>query len=240
MKNLTKNPTKNTGRNSVGMIASLLICAGGSSLSSAIAAPKTIAQTPSSAQPIFFRTKSYGVQIIWRGGRPYLTVSNNGWRVLANSPAAVSPQSAVSDRWTTYLSRSGDYRVAVQVGPGGAGAIEVSLEGGRIAREIALFPPPRPDQAPRQLKDGTILEFQTPDYAVRVYQQKGKPYLNLYEIKNARVTLNQVPVMLSERSEGTVYQYDGETTVQAREDSRGRRSLWMMKDNQIIYRGEGV
>ncbi|MBF2027819.1 MAG: hypothetical protein IGS48_13825 [Oscillatoriales cyanobacterium C42_A2020_001] len=213
-------------------------------LSSAIAiAPPTqpgIAQLNNANPNVFFRTQHYGVQIVWRGRRPYMTVSNNGWRVMVDAPAKILPPRGVADSWTTYTAASGDYLAVVRVGSGGEGAIAVALAGKRITEEYAK-PTSRKKTSTAKIpeQNGTVLEFQTEDYAVRVYRQQGELWMNLYNRKTEKIDLKQAAVTLTSISDATVYRHDGKATVQAREDVRGMRSLFIIQDNQVLYRGEG-
>ncbi len=200
-----------------------------------------LAQTAETEQlPILFRTKRYVVEIIWRRGQPLMSVSNNGFRVIVNAPAQVLPARGINDQWTTYTANSGDYTAIVRVGVGGERMIEVSQAGQRIVQEYATSPPQQqPDRSIQNQQDTTLLSFQTGEYAVRVYRQKNKLYMNLYNQSKGVAELNQVPVKRVESSEGTVYRYDGKVTVQAREDYRGNRILLILQNNQIQYRGDG-
>lgn len=169
-----------------------------------------------------------------------MTVSNNGWRVMVNAPAKVLPPRGVADNWTTYTAASGDYLALVRVGPKGEGAIEVALASKRITEEYAK--PTSQKQtttAKTPEQNGTMLEFQTEEYAVRVYRQQGELWMNLYNRKTEKIDLKQAAVTLTSTSDATVYRHDGKATVQAREDVRGVRSLFIIQDNQIVYRGEG-
>ncbi len=204
-------------------------------------ASPSIAQVGTVNRNVFFRTQNYGVQITWRGGGPYMTVSNNGWRVMLDAPATILPLRGAADNWTTYTAVSGDYRATVRVSPTGAKTIAVTLAGKRITEEYAktssIQTSPSLAKLPEQ--DSTVLEFQTEDYAVRVYRQKGDLWMNLYNRQQRTVDLKQVPVTLVNTSDATVYRHDGKVSVQAREDVRGVRSLYLIQDNQIQYRGEG-
>lgn len=187
---------------------------------------------------IAFRTKSYRVQIFWRGNQPLMTVSHNASVVLNNCRARTSASRGAADTWTTYTCSSGDYQAIVRLGAGGEAAIAVTLSGARLTEEYATFPVRKPPQ-PTSLKDGTVLAFETKDYAVNVYRQKGELWMNLYNKKSATTELKQVPVKLTNTTGGSVYQHEGEATVQARENVRGERSLYILQDNQIKYRAEG-
>jgi len=189
-------------------------------------------------QNVFFRTKSYGVQIIWRAGVPFMTVSNNGFRVLVDARAEVMPARGSADSWTTYTARSGDYAANVRVSPSGQGAIEVTLGGNRLTQEYAISAPRQQPQPKTTLKDGTLLAFETAQYAVRVFRREDKLLMNLYNKQTAKTDLQQVPITAVNTSEGMVYRYDGQSTIQAREDIRGGRSLLIIRDNAIQYRGE--
>lgn len=192
-------------------------------------------------QPILFRTKRYAVRIIWRQGQPLMSVSNNGFRVIVNTPARISPSRGSNDQWTTYTAASGDYTAIVRIGAGGERMIEVSQAGQRLVQEYAMFPSqPVPDDRRSQTQqDATLLSFQTGEYAVRVYRQKNGLYMNLFNQSQGVTELKQVPVTQVESSEGTIYRYDGKATVQAREDYRGQRVLLILQNNQIQYRGDG-
>jgi hypothetical protein len=190
--------------------------------------------------PLFFRTTSYRVEIIWRRERPYMTVSQNGWRVIVDVPAKVTPPRGDNDAWTSYICASGDYAAIVRVGSTGEGVIEVRRSGQRITQEYALPSPQKTSIQPEQnLTDGTALVFVTERYAVHVYRQKGGLYMNLYNQQSKVTELKRVPVKQVNMSEGRVYRYEGDATVQAREDFKGRRTLLILRDNEIQYRGEG-
>ncbi|MGQ9871073.1 MAG: hypothetical protein ACUVQO_09785 [Leptodesmis sp.] len=206
--------------------------------------PPAIAQTQltqtTEQTAILFRTKRYVVEIIWRRGQPLMSVSNNGFRVIVNAPARILPARGMNDQWTTYTANSGDYTAIVRVGAGGKRMIEVSQVGRRIVQEYAIAAPQQqPDRPASSQQDATLLSFQTGEYAVRVYRQKDKLYMNLYNQSKGVTELKQVPVTRVESSEGTIYRYDGKATVQAREDYRGQRVLLILQNNQIQYRGDG-
>lgn len=193
------------------------------------------------SQTVLFRTKSYVAQIIWRRGIPYLSVSYNGWRVLADVRAAVLPSRGVGDRWTTYTAAAGDYQVYVRVGATGGAAIEVTQAGRRLREEYAIAPRrqllPQPGLAQ---PDNTVLRFETSNYVVRVFRQQGELWMNLYNKATATTDLRQVPVTFVNTSDGMVYRHNGAATIQAREDTSGRRSLLIIRDNAIQYRGEAL
>ncbi len=192
-------------------------------------------------QNILFRTRQYVAQIIWRRGIPYMTVSQNGWRVLADVRSRVLSTRGTNDPWTSYTAVSGDYRAVVRVNPSGIAAIEVWLGNQRIAEEYATAQLPKPRPAPSSpTAEGTVLGFDTPEFTVRILRQQGNLLMNLYDRKTQQVTLRAVPVRMIQTSRATVYQYDGEATVQVREDVRGQRSLLILRDNAIQYRGEGL
>jgi hypothetical protein len=216
-------------------------------------APVTQAQPlPPDSAPILFRTKNYAVEIFWRRGQPYLSVSNNGFGVIVDRPARIASARGVKDRWTTYTVNSADYRAIVRLGPTGERVIEIQQVGQRIVQEYATFPPAHPPAVPasdsastptstpgRRQKEITLLGFQTRDYAVRVFRQEEDLYMNLYNKTQQVTELKRVPVTRVENSTGTVYRHDGNATVQAREDYRGQRVLLILKNNEIQYRGDG-
>jgi len=200
--------------------------------------PPTLGDT---SQNVLFRTKSYVAQIIWRRGIPYMTVSNNGWRVLSDVRAQVLPPRGVGDRWTTYTAVSGDYMAYVRVSPDGEGAIEITQSGERVREEYATAFIPKPPTAKTVIqRDTTLLAFETLEYRVRVFRQKGDLFMNLYNKKKETTDLQQVPVTMVNTSNGVVYRHDGPATVQAREDAQGRRLLLIIRDNAIQYRGEAL
>ncbi len=193
------------------------------------------------SQNVLFRTKRYVAQIIWRAGVPYMTVSNNGWRVLADVRAEVLPGRGATDEWTTYRAVSGDYLAYVRVSPTGAGAIEITQAGRRVTEEYTAIAPrsqPPPDSTVQRTTN--ILAFETVEYAVRVFRQAGNLYMNLHNKQTDRTDLQQVPVTRVQPSNGVIYRHDGASTVQAREDVQGRRSLLILRDNAIQYRGEAL
>ncbi|MGC8711259.1 MAG: hypothetical protein ACP5RH_02600 [Leptodesmis sp.] len=200
-----------------------------------------LAQTVETEQrPILFRTKRYVVEIIWRRGQPLMSVSNNGFRVIVNAPARILSARGINDQWTTYTANSGDYTAIVRVGAGGERMIEVSQVGQRIVQEYATTAlQQQPDRPAPLQQDATLLSFQTGEYAVRVYRQKNRLYMNLYNQSKGVTELKQVPVVRVESSAGTTYRYDGKATVQVREDYRGQRVLLILQNNQIQYRGDG-
>lgn len=196
-------------------------------------------------QNILFRTKNYVAQVIWRRGIPYMTVSNNGWRVLSDVRAQVLPARGIADSWTTYTAVSGDYMAYMRVSPTGEAVIEVTLAGRRVREEYAALPPRRkqPIQAkstPAKVaqRQNTIVTFETPEYTARVFEQQGNLFMNLYNKKTETTDLKQVPVTRVNTSNGIVYRHDGKSTIQAREDVRGQRTLLIIRDNAIQYRGE--
>lgn len=204
-----------------------------------------MAQTPQAeSPPIYFRTKSYRVRLAWRRGYPYLSVGNNGWDVMADVPAIALKPRGDNDPWTSYRAKSGDYTATVRLGPGGAAAIAISLAGKRIVQEAATFSTATPKPAV-QLKPSVtqqevyVFGLQTPEYAVRVYRQQGDLWLNLYDKQAQKTLLRRVPATERRTTDSTIYQYDGETSVQARENIKGERSLLLIRDNAIQYRGEG-
>uniref|UniRef100_A0A832H2X5 Uncharacterized protein n=1 Tax=Oscillatoriales cyanobacterium SpSt-402 TaxID=2282168 RepID=A0A832H2X5_9CYAN len=203
-------------------------------------ASPSIAQLSTAFRNVFFRTQNYGVQIVWRGGGPYMTVSNNGWRVMVDAPAKILPPRGVADNWTTYTAASGDYLATVRVGPAGEGTIAITLAGKRITEEYAKRAlREKIGTAKTPVQSGTVFELQTEEYAIRVYRQKSDLLMNLYNRKTETIVLKQAPVTLANTSEAIVYRHDGKVSVQAREDVRGVRSLFIIQDNQIQYRGEG-
>jgi len=208
-------------------------------------APTELAQLlPPDPAPILFRTNRYVVEIIWRRGQPYMSVSHNGFRVLVNMPARTAPPRGGNDQWTTYTANSADYTAIVRVAATGERVIEVRQVGQKIVQEYATFPPAQqPGRStlsqPVSKKEETLLDFQTREYAVRVYRQKQDLYMNLYNKAKAVTELKQVPVTRVESSEATIYRYDGAATIQAREDYRGQRVLLILKNNGIQYRGDG-
>ncbi|NJP08428.1 MAG: hypothetical protein HC866_02265 [Leptolyngbyaceae cyanobacterium RU_5_1] len=219
-------------------IASLLLLWGG-------VAPQTLAQTSPANRDILFRTKRYVVQIYWRSDRPYMTVSHNGGRVIANAPAQVAPRRGSGDLWITYTYQSGDYLANVRVDASGRGMIEVMLDGKVIAEEYATNPPAKQQsgqitgQINQKPSDSIVLAFQTDDYVVKVYRQPNGLYLNLYNRKSAATELNRVAVKQMNTSKGTIYRYEGDSTVRISEDGSGQRSLIILRDNQFQYRGVG-
>lgn len=206
-----------------------------------VATAQTLEQQDETNQTIYFRTKSYRVQIIWRKGTPYMSVSNNGWQVLVDTPAKIAPKRGDKDPWTTYVAASGDYTAQVRVGPAGQSAIEVSLAGKRVTEETAMFSLPQlAKQAPEvKPRDEVLLAFQTKEYAVRVYRRTGNLFMNLYDRRTAKTQLRQVPVTMTNTTSSLVYRYDGDMSVQARESVEGERSLLIIRDNAIQYRGVG-
>lgn len=236
------------------LIASLILALSGSH-AGAVPVPQQVpaqAQTqpgvavPDQNQNILFRTKNYVAQIIWRRGIPFMSVSNNGWRVLSDVRAEVLPQRGIADNWTTYIAVSGDYMAYVRVSTTGEAAIEVTLGGSTVREEyaIASFPPLKPpkvtQQAATSQRPTTVLAFETLEYAVHIFQQQGTLRLNLYNRKAGKTELKQVPVTRINTSDGVVYRYDGKSTVQAREDVQGRQILLIIRDNAIQYRGEAL
>ncbi|MDX2243493.1 MAG: hypothetical protein NW224_22660 [Leptolyngbyaceae cyanobacterium bins.302] len=196
-------------------------------------------------QNVLFRTKNYVAQVIWRRGIPYMTVSNNGWRVLSDVRAQVVAARGVADDWTTYSAVSGDYLAYVRVSPTGEAAIEVTLAGRRVREEYATLPPLRkrptqtkPIQAKAAQPGRTIATFETLEYTVRVFEQQDSLFMNLYNKKTETIDLKQVPVVRVNTSNGIVYRHDGKSTIQAREDVKGQRTLLIIRDNAIQYRGE--
>jgi hypothetical protein len=208
-------------------------------------APHSLAQsTQSDPAPILFRTKRYVVEIFWRRGQPYMSVSNNGFRVIANRPVRTLEPRGVNDQWTTFTANSADYTALVRVAPTGERMIEVRQVRQRIVQEYATFPviqppAPTPTNPPADQREETLLSFQTREYAVRVYRQKQELYMNLFNKNNGLTELKRVPVTRVESSDATIYRYDGAATIKAREDYRGQRVLMMMKNNGIQYRGDG-
>jgi hypothetical protein len=224
---------------SVGILSAVLGVGGLAELPT-IAQTKLVQTVETEQPPLLFRTKRYVVEIIWRRGQPLMSVSNNGFRVIVNSPARILSARGINDQWTTYTANSGDYTAIVRVGAGGERMIEVSQVGQTIVQEYATAPPQQKfDRPPLTQPDATLLSFQTGEYAVRVYRQKNKLYMNLYNQSKGVTELKQVPVTRVENSEGTIYRYDGKATVQAREDYRGQRVLLILQNNQIHYRGDG-
>lgn len=188
---------------------------------------------------VFFRTKSYVVQIVWRAEVPYMTVSSNGFRVLVDARSHVVPARGSADNWTTYAALSGDYRANVRVSPTGQRAIEITLGNNRLKQEYAIGALGRQPTLPKTAaKDGTLLAFETAEYVVRIFKQQERLLLNLYNKQTAKTDVSQALVVVTNTSEGTVYRHDGQATIQAREDLRGGRSLLIMRDNAIQYRGE--
>lgn len=196
--------------------------------------------------PIYFRTKSYRVRLEWRRGYPYLSINHNGWMVMTDAPATILKRRGPGDRWTRYRARSGDYTAIVQMETGGEAAIAVSLAGKPIIQEMATFstatPKPLPQPQPtvtNSKEEVYVFSVQTPEYAVRVYRNQGSLWLNLYDKQAQKILVRRGPVTERRTTGSTIYQYDGETSIQAREDVKGARSLLILRDNAIQYRGEG-
>lgn len=204
-----------------------------------LAQPRPVSAT--NDQNVLFRTKSYVAQIIWRAGVPYMSVSHNGWRVLANVRADVLPMRGLADQWTTYAAVSGDYMAYVRVGPTGEAEIEVTQSRRRLTEEYATVAPRKHSlQVRTAQRTNNVLAFETLDYVVRVFRQDGNLWMNLYNKKTEATDLKQVPVTLMNTSNGVIYRHDGVATFQAREDVQGRRSLLILRDNAIQYRGEAL
>jgi hypothetical protein len=217
----------------------LLLTDAGFAPNSVWAQPRLVAAT--NYQNVLFRTKSYVAQIIWRAGVPYMSVSNNGWRVLADVRAEVLPARGLADQWTTYAAVSGDYMAYVRVSSTGEAAIEVTQSGRRLTEEYATIAPrQQPLQASTAQRTNNILTFETLDYVVRVFRQEGNLWMNLHNKKTETTELKQVPVTLVNTSNGVIYRHDGSATFQAREDVQGRRSLLILRDNAIQYRGDAL
>ncbi len=196
--------------------------------------------------PIYFRTKSYRVRLEWRRGYPYLSINHNGWMVMTDAPAKILSNRGPGDQWTRYRARSGDYTAIVQMGPDGTAAIAVSLAGKPIIQEVATFstatpkPSPQPQPTATNAKEEVyIFSVQTPEYAVRVYRHQGSLWLNLYDKQTQKILVRRGPATERRTTDSTIYQYDGEASIQARENAKGARSLLILRDNAIQYRGEG-
>jgi hypothetical protein len=225
-------------KTSVLITVSLLMLLGPGAIVPSLAQPLPRIQESETTQNVLFRTKNYVAQIIWRRGIPYMSVSNNGWRVLSDVRATVLPQRGVADSWTTYVGVSGDYLAYVRVRPPGEAAIAVTLAGRRVTEEYAQAPAPKRSIRATTTPENTIFALETLEYAVRVFQQQNGLFMNLYNKKTETVDLKRVPVTLVNTSDAKIYRHDGNSTIQAREDVRGRRSLVIIRDNAIQYRGE--
>lgn len=73
--------------------------------------------------------------------------------------------------------------------------------------------------------NGTVLLFQTPSNAVRIFNRSGQTYLNVFDKRNHITWLNSVSVTVEQEANGTYYRYQGEATVVVFEGNDGTRSI---------------
>jgi outer membrane biosynthesis protein TonB len=72
-----------------------------------------------------------------------------------------------------------------------------------------------PSPEPAEIATATIMSFQTPSYAVRIFSRSGQLRLNLFNRRTNTVALKEVPIQSKTLDEGTTYSYsrDLEVTV---------------------------
>ncbi len=73
--------------------------------------------------------------------------------------------------------------------------------------------------------NGTVLSFQTPSNAVRIFNRSGQTYMNVFDKRKSATWLNGVPVAIEQAGNGTYYRYQGEVTVVVFDGNDGTRSL---------------
>jgi uncharacterized lipoprotein YbaY len=86
----------------------------------------------------------------------------------------------------------------------------VSLGQGAIAQVVAQFGSELAQRsAPVSVMNDTVLFSQTPDYAVRVFNQDGRPQINLFNKATGRAELSGATVFPQPTPEGMTYTYSG-------------------------------
>jgi uncharacterized lipoprotein YbaY len=78
-----------------------------------------------------------------------------------------------------------------------------ALAGNRLAQS------PIPANRPASPTDGTLVFSQTPQYAVRVFNQNGQTRLNLFNKATRTALLTAVPVQVATDAAATTYRYSG-------------------------------
>lgn len=71
----------------------------------------------------------------------------------------------------------------------------------------------------------TIVTFETPTYAVRVFSRAGQIRLNLFNRKTQNFALDAVPVQSKSSSEGTTYSYQSDVKVTVLVPTSGKPSI---------------
>lgn len=82
-----------------------------------------------------------------------------------------------------------------------------------------------PDEFPDKVEGEILIQLDTNDYIVRVYQEDEQTQIDLYNKVAQALNLNGAPVTVEETPEGTNYLYEGELTVQVFDSTYGKDSL---------------
>ncbi|MGP1384967.1 MAG: YbaY family lipoprotein [Thainema sp.] len=99
------------------------------------------------------------------------------------------------------------------------------------------LPGPLPDRSetdefPDKVEGEILIQLDTNDYIVRVYQEDEQTKIDLYNKASQGLDLNGVPVTVEETPEGTSYLYEGELTVRVFDSAYGKDSLVINGDVQ--------
>lgn len=76
-----------------------------------------------------------------------------------------------------------------------------------------------------QAVNGSVLTFQTPTHAVRIFQHSGQTLMNVFNKRDGATWLNSVPLSVESVANGTQYRYQGEDTVLVFQGNDGTRTL---------------
>jgi uncharacterized lipoprotein YbaY len=128
-----------------------------------------------------------------------------GERILLNGPIAMAENQLRVPQLTQTMVINRDFYV----------------EGNALA-ELAQFP------LPMLVMDGTLLFSQTPDYAVRVFDQAGLTKLNLFDKSTGSTILTGVSVIPQSYPSGMTYSYTGtglEPSLQVQVATDGDQTL---------------
>lgn len=99
------------------------------------------------------------------------------------------------------------------------------------------LPGPLPDRSetdefPDKVEGEILIQLDTNDYIVRIYQDDEQTKIDLYNKASQGLDLNGAPVTVEETPEGTSYLYEGELTVRVFDSTYGKDSLVINGDVQ--------
>jgi Bacterial SH3 domain len=89
----------------------------------------------------------------------------------------------------------------------------------------AAAPTVSPAVAAVQESSTTIITFQTPTYAVRVFSKSGQLRLNLFNRKTKAIALSAVPVESKSSGDGTTYSYQSDVKITVLVPASGQPTL---------------